>query len=364
MSMRLMYRAAVLIAGVGLLGLAGCASYITSPIGAKHQFQDAQVQARFAKQQAADPGLAADPVWNDSSALAAPLKFAPDDVLRLSVYEHPELVTDATVQPDGDVQLPIVGRLKAADRTPDEVRDEVRNVLDARLRSSRVQLERGTVLEMMVFEHPELNHVATVQLDGMIVLPLVGEVPAAGRSIADVQRDVQGRLAQVLAHPMVYLLPQHLPLNDLAGAEISILPQKLAPRLVAVFGEVGNPGVFPVHTHMRILNALAQAHVLDSGDLNDVIVIRDRVAGRPPKYRSLRLADFAKGLAPADNIYVMADDVIIVPKSPIAALDLYIQQLFTSTASVFNWYISLQYAISAADLAKEIQLINRTLEVQ
>jgi polysaccharide export outer membrane protein len=362
MTVRLIYRAAALIAGVGLLGLAGCASYITSPVGSKHPFQDAQVQARYDKQKAADPGLASDPIWNDSSALSAPLRFAPDDVLRLSVYEHPELVTDAMVQPDGNVMLPIVGRLKAADRTPDEVRDDVRSILDARLRTSRVQLERGTVLEMLVFEHPELTHVATVQLDGMIVLPLVGQVPAAGRSIAEVQRDVQARLAQVLAHPMVDLLPQHLPLNDLAGAEISILPQKLAPRLVAVFGEVAVPGVFPIHTHMRILNALAQAHVLDSGDLNDVIVIRDRVAGRPPKYRSLRLADFAKGTAPADNIYLMADDVVIVPKTPISTLDLYIQQLFANTAAVFNWYISLQYAISAADLAREIQLINRSLQ--
>ena len=349
------------IAGIMLVGLCSCAELVTSPVRGRPAFDDATIQARFAKGRAADPGQAADPIWNDSNALAAPLRFGPDDVVRLTVYQHPELVTDAVVQPDGNISLPLVGQLMADNRTPEEVRDQFQQMLAARLRTDRLRLERGTVVDMVVFERPDLHHEATVQLDGMINLPLVGEVPAAGRSIAAVQSDVRARLAKVLRDPQVTLLPEHVPLTELAGAEISILPEKLAPRLIAVFGEVAAPGVFPVHARMRVINALAQAHVLDSGDLNDVIVIRDRVVGRAPKYRSLRLADFATGRAPAENIYVLPDDVIIVPKSPIAALGVYIQQLFTSTAPIFNWYISLQDAIVANDLAREVRLLNTAL---
>ena len=47
------------------------------------------------------------------------------DVLRITVWRNPELSVDATVRPDGAISLPLVGDLRAAGRTPGQVRAEL-----------------------------------------------------------------------------------------------------------------------------------------------------------------------------------------------------------------------------------------------
>jgi polysaccharide export outer membrane protein len=51
--------------------------------------------------------------------------LGPSDVLRITVWHNPELSGDATVRPDGAISLPLVGDLRAAGRTPGQVRAEL-----------------------------------------------------------------------------------------------------------------------------------------------------------------------------------------------------------------------------------------------
>jgi protein involved in polysaccharide export with SLBB domain len=290
----------------------------------------------------------------------APVRFSTDDQFRFSVFGHVELLHDATVMPDGTVLLPLVGTLRAAGRTPDELRAEATRLLRAKLHTDRVSLQPADVVTMSVWQHPELTHIGTVQLDGMLTLPIVGEIRAAGRPVRDVQREVAGKLRSVLQDPLVSILPNRLANTSLADAQISILPLKLQPRIVAILGEVAAPGLYPVHSRMRVMNLVAQARNLDTGQLNDVIVIRGRTEGKP-RYRSLRLADFAAGRAPNDNIYLAADDIVLIPKSPVAAMGVFIDQFFGKTVGLFNWWVSLNDAMVATETASTVRLLNRTL---
>jgi polysaccharide export outer membrane protein len=47
------------------------------------------------------------------------------DVLRINVWHNPDLSADAIVRPDGTISLPLVGDLRAAGRTPGQVRAEL-----------------------------------------------------------------------------------------------------------------------------------------------------------------------------------------------------------------------------------------------
>src|SRR3978361_758932 len=55
--------------------------------------------------------------------------LGPSDVLHISVWRNPELSGDTTVRPDGTISVPLVGDLRAAGRTPGQLRAEIVNRL-------------------------------------------------------------------------------------------------------------------------------------------------------------------------------------------------------------------------------------------
>jgi polysaccharide export outer membrane protein len=57
--------------------------------------------------------------------------LGPSDVLRVNVWHNPDLSGEAIVRPDGTITLPLVGDIRAAGRTPAEVRDEITTRLKA-----------------------------------------------------------------------------------------------------------------------------------------------------------------------------------------------------------------------------------------
>jgi polysaccharide export outer membrane protein len=48
-------------------------------------------------------------------------RIGPEDVIRVSVWENPELTMDVTVRPDGKISLPLIKEIHAADLTPMEL---------------------------------------------------------------------------------------------------------------------------------------------------------------------------------------------------------------------------------------------------
>jgi polysaccharide export outer membrane protein len=57
--------------------------------------------------------------------------IGPSDVLRISVWRNPDLSGEAIVRPDGTITLPLVGDLRAAGRTPGQIRAEITQRLGA-----------------------------------------------------------------------------------------------------------------------------------------------------------------------------------------------------------------------------------------
>jgi len=51
--------------------------------------------------------------------------LGPSDVLRVAVWHNPDLSGDTVVRPDGTITLPLIGDLRAAGRTPSQVRNEI-----------------------------------------------------------------------------------------------------------------------------------------------------------------------------------------------------------------------------------------------
>ena len=48
------------------------------------------------------------------------------DAVSINVFEHTELTTNATIRPDGKITMPLVGDLRAVDKTTAELKEEIR----------------------------------------------------------------------------------------------------------------------------------------------------------------------------------------------------------------------------------------------
>jgi protein involved in polysaccharide export with SLBB domain len=69
-----------------------------------------------------------------SAAIGAPAQsggrvLVSSDVIAIRIVDHPELDTTTRVEPDGTINFPYVGRIKAAGRTEDDLGRAVRGRL-------------------------------------------------------------------------------------------------------------------------------------------------------------------------------------------------------------------------------------------
>jgi polysaccharide biosynthesis/export protein len=158
------------------------------------------------------------------------------------------------------------------------------------------KLSPSDIVQVDVFDVDSLNR--TVQLDaqGNISLPYVGQVPAAGRTAAQLAMDLQNRYGE----------------KYLRNPQISVLIKQARIETIVVDGSVQAPGVFPVAEKMSLIKAIAMAKGLDSlANPKEVVVFRvvnnQRVAG------VFNLNDIRAGQAPDPPIY--PNDTIVVASS-------------------------------------------------
>lgn len=75
--------------------------------------------------------------WSDYEP---PYRFYPGDEIEVSVPAAPELSKSVIVQPDGRISLPLIGNLMAADRTVDELHDELVRTYSTQLLRPQVDI--------------------------------------------------------------------------------------------------------------------------------------------------------------------------------------------------------------------------------
>lgn len=108
------------------------------------------------------------------------------------------------------------------------------------------QIGVDDVVQVSVWRNPELGITAPVRPDGMISVPLVGDVQAGGRSPADVAKDIQGKLAAFVVEPQVAVI-----LTELRSHEYL--------SRVRVTGAVRQPISIPYRQGMTVLDAVLAA---------------------------------------------------------------------------------------------------------
>lgn len=116
----------------------------------------------------------------------------------------------------------------------------------------------GDKVKVVVFGQPDLTGEAEIDASGKIVVGLIGEVVAAGRTISDVQGEIRARLDK----------------DYLVDPKVSVL--MVAYRPVTMLGQVKSPGRYPYSAGMTVRQAVALAGGYDRrASSGAVLVFRD-----------------------------------------------------------------------------------------
>ena len=114
------------------------------------------------------------------------------------------------------------------------------------------------VLDVQVWKNPELSRVIPVRPDGMISLPLVNDIRAAGLTPIELRQQVTQRLAEFIPSP-----------------EVSVIVREVHSVKVAVLGAVRMPGHYEVNSTATVLELIARAQGLtEFADRGRIVVLR------------------------------------------------------------------------------------------
>lgn len=171
------------------------------------------------------------------------------------------------------------------------------------------RIQVGDVLDVKFYYNPELNDSVTVRPDGRISLQLAPEVMAAGMTPGDLAGQLQERYKSELRNPLV-----------------TIVVRSFGAQRMFVDGEVGTPGLVTLTGPLTVMQSIAESGGFrETARYNEVLVIR-RTALKKPQVMTVNLENVINGTDLAQDIYVMPFDIVYVPRSPIANVDLWVDQ--------------------------------------
>jgi polysaccharide export outer membrane protein len=246
---------------------------------------------------------------------------------------------EVIVEPDGTITLPLLGQVRAAGATLQELSQRLDEQYKTYVQDPRITV---TPLEMNSNLQELRSSVdrrygaggqvsdARISPDGTVQLPAIGSVPAQGLTLEELEREIKARYAQIVE-----------------GLEVTPILTARAPRYVYVVGEVRLPGRFAMEGPTTLMQAIALAGSWNVGaQLNEVIVFRrDENWQLMATKVNVRSSLLFKKPCPAGEIWLRDSDIVLVPKSPILCADDVINLVFTrGIYGVFPMTASLNFA--------------------
>jgi polysaccharide export outer membrane protein len=154
-------------------------------------------------------------------------------------------------------------------------------------------LAASDVLQIDVFQADALDRTVQIDSTGRISLPLVGTVTAAGKTVRELETELES------AYSAKYL----------QSADITVFLKESFGQRVTIDGEVAKAGIYPVSSNSTLLDAIALAGGFRPvADPSKVYVYRD--VGKQKLVANYDVALIRNGKKPNPKIY--GGDVIVV----------------------------------------------------
>jgi polysaccharide export outer membrane protein len=152
------------------------------------------------------------------------------------------------------------------------------------------------MLDINVFGVADLTHEFQVDAGGQIALPLVGSLPASGRTPRELADQIAAKLKE----------------KYMQDPQVTVLVKQSQSQRVTVEGAVMQPGVYPISGRTTLLQAVAMARGVDKqANLKKVVIFRTIKGQR--QAAAFDLKAIRNGSAEDPQLY--GSDVVVVDSS-------------------------------------------------
>jgi polysaccharide biosynthesis/export protein len=152
------------------------------------------------------------------------------------------------------------------------------------------------LLEIRVFEIPELNLERRVSNSGSIDLPLLGELPVSGLTPSEVNSRVEARLTAKYVN----------------RANVSVVVKEYANSPVSIVGAIQKPGPLNISGNWYLLQAISAAGGLTQQAGRKIYVLRRAANGLSDRLE-IKVEDLFRGASSTWNIPIFPSDVVNIP---------------------------------------------------
>ena len=153
----------------------------------------------------------------------------------------------------------------------------------------------GDILDISLWKDEAMTKQVTVRTDGKIVFPLIGEIAAAGRSVAEVKEEMVEKLMEYVPEPV-----------------LTVDVKQINSMIVYVTGRVNHAGRFPVNTPITVLQAISMAGGLNAFAKRGKIKVFRQEDGKTVTY-PFDYDEVTDGENLQQNIVLKRGDVVVVP---------------------------------------------------
>ncbi len=168
----------------------------------------------------------------------------------------------------------------------------------------------GDLLEVFVWQQPDLTRDVVVRPDGRLSFPLVGDVEAAGTTLTQLDAALTERLKIYIRYP-----------------DVSLSIKRFGGTKTIVMGEVGRPGIYIPSGEGRVLDVIAMAGgLLPKAESTSVMIVRGGLAS--PQVIKVDLQRILSYGDLKQNIPLQPDDIVYVPKTAIANVFQFLEQFY------------------------------------
>ncbi len=157
------------------------------------------------------------------------------------------------------------------------------------------EYEIGTldVVKVVVWKNPELSAETQVRPDGVITLPLIGDVKAAGRTPSVIQKEIAKRYAEYV---------------KIEESLVSVGVSQVNSYYFTISGNVEKPGVYFVKSYVTTLEAIATASGVNKYAGSSAYIVR----GQPTRKIPIDLKRASSGEHPEENLVIVRGDLVVV----------------------------------------------------
>ena len=151
------------------------------------------------------------------------------------------------------------------------------------------------VIQISVFGNEALSRIVPVRPDGMITMPLLNDIKAAGLSPMELREEITKKLVEFVPSP-----------------EVAVIVTEVKSFMISVIGQVMKPGRYDLRSSATVLDALAMAGGFkEFASRTKVTVVRTE--GGATKRIPFNYDKLSDPRAAQSNFDLRPGDIIMVP---------------------------------------------------